>query len=398
MKYVISRIVFLSLILSVLACSNDDDSVVKQLSTPERIDALRRVQINEDLKFGETSITGIVLNDPSSGNFEDGLLAVQQEGTPAAIILQLTNAVNYELGQEVEINLQGATLTEIEGELQVKNLSAVQVSPTGKIVEPIPTLTDLSTIAADAPYWGPILVKVDNLTVQSSNEKLGGDSSVNDGVVSSVMRVLNSASFAGENTPEKLTSLIGVVRIQDGQPVIFPRNPDDIALAITELLEDFEADTNTSYDVKTLSLRTGSWILSGGITASTSADLKNGSQSIRLQGSIGNEDRNGILSMEFDLEGVKGIRFSHGIYPAGAETSNVNPTTVDVEISKDGGNTYSFLGQVTIDIQSDVLITDEFAVEADDEDEVRFRFVNTSAPFANNNRPRISLDDVIFIY
>src|SRR5690606_41600475 len=109
----------------------------------------------------------------------------------------------------------------------------------------------------------------------------------------------------------------------------------------------------------TLNLITGTWRLSGGITAGTTADLKFGSQSIRLRGEVGNDLRDGILEMQFDLKGVKGVRLSHGIYPASAEVTNVNPTTLDLEISYDHGATYEFVRSYTIDINSDVLITEE---------------------------------------
>lgn len=378
-------------------CSEDDSIAVDPSSKPESINALRKVEMKDNLKFGETSILGVVISNHSIGNFQNGILAVQQEGQPAGILLELTNAGSYEMGQEVIINLDGSTLHLVDGELRVKNLSAVNVSTTGKRVALNPRSTDISTLTAEAKYWGPILVQLENIVFDSESPIIGGENAIKDGISSATLKVLSSAEFYNEKAPSRLDAITGVARLFNESIHIYPRTMDDLKLSVTEIKEDFEDDTNTSYDVKVLNLKTGAWILDGGITASTAADLKNGSQSIRLQGSTTNENRKGILSMEFDVEGVKGVRLSHGIYPASAEVSNPNPTTIDLEISHDGGETYTFVSSFTIDVNSDVLITEEVAIDNENGEAVRFRIVNSSAPFENNNLPRISIDDVIFI-
>src|SRR5690606_15578711 len=135
-----------------------------------------------------------------------------------------------------------------------------------------------------------------------------------------------------------------------------------------------------------------------GITATSSADLKTGKQSIRLQGTTTLANRKGILAMNVNLKGVKRIRISHGIYPAAAETSNINPTTFNVEISRNNGASYTLLKQIEVDIKGTSLKTDVIEVNAGKAEDVRFRIVNSSTPFTNNNRPRINLDDLIFEY
>ncbi|MBA6153113.1 DUF5689 domain-containing protein [Gelidibacter maritimus] len=392
----------LSLTLIVLTfstgCSNDDSPTIDATSKPESITALRKVQLTDNLKFGETSISGVVISDPNHGNFQSDILAVQQMGATAGILLELTNAVRYEVGDEVTINLDGSTLHHVDGELRVKNLSAVNVSPTGKKLEIQPRTTDLPTLSAETQYWGPILVAIESIAFSSNPTILGGINDINDGVINAKLAVIESADFYNEQAPEKFDKIVGISRQHNDDLIIYPRTAEDLTLAVTEVKEDFEDDTSTSYDTKTLDFKTGTWMLSGGITASTSADLKNGSQSIRLRGSITNENRTGILEMEFDVENVKGIRLSHGIYPANAEVNNVNPTTVDLEISRDNGNTYEFVSMFTIDVNSDMLITEEVPVQVETGEKVRFRLVNSSTPFGNNNKPRISIDDFTFIY
>lgn len=379
-------------------CSNDDSPSIDETSKPESITALRKVQLSDNLKFGETSISGVVISDPNNGNFQSDILAVQQMGATAGILLELTNAVRYEVGEEVTINLDGSTLHHVDGELRVKNLSAVNVSPTGKKLDIQPRTTDLPTLAAETPYWGPILAQIESISFVSNPTILGGINDISDGVFTAKLAVIESAEFYNEQAPEKFDKIIGISRMNNDDLIIYPRTAEDLTLAVTEVKEDFEDDTSTNYDTKTLDFKTGTWMLSGGITASTAADLKNGGQSIRLQGSITNENRTGVLAMEFDVENVKGIRLSHGIYPANAEVNNVNPTTIDLEISRDNGNTYEFVSMFTIDVHSDMLITEEVPVQVETGEQVRFRLVNSSTPFENNNKPRISIDDFTFIY
>src|SRR5690606_30750824 len=163
-------------------CSEDDSIAVDPFSKPESINALRKVEMKDDLKFGETSIMGVVISNHSIGNFQNGILAVQQEGQPAGILLELTNAGSYEVGQEVLINLEGSTLHLVDGELRVKNLSAVNVSTTGKRVALNPRSTDISTLTAEAKYWGPILVQLENIVFDSESPILGGENTIKDGI------------------------------------------------------------------------------------------------------------------------------------------------------------------------------------------------------------------------
>ncbi len=395
-------IVSLCCILSIaLVRCKPDDIVIPggQPSTPATISHLRKVQLNNDQIFGTTSIKGVIVSDIEAGNIEDNLIVVQEEGRDAAIILELAEKNTLGVNTEVTIDLKGSDLVEENGELKIKNINAAQVKPTGRTVSIAPKSTNISSISAEAKYWGPILVRLENLALTGGQDGfMNGLVNLNDGITSLNTQFLSSSIFSSEELPEVAQTFTGIIRVNDDNIFINPRNMDDVLALANETIEDFEMASSTNYDVKSLVFKTGSWIIDGGITASTSADLKTGAQSIRLQGSTTNEKRKGILAMEFDLPGVKNIRISHGIYPAAAETSNVNPTTLDVEVSKDGGATYTLLKQLVVDIKSTVLITDEIEVKAAKTENIRIRIVNSSLPFANNNRARINIDDIVFEY
>ena len=385
---------------ALVQCSTDDAVIPEiQLSTPASITHLRKVQLSDNLKFGNTAIKGIIISDINAGNVDNNIIAIQEEGRDAAILVELNDSNTLPVNTEVQMDISGSQLVEEKGELKIKNISSSKIVPTGKTVVITPKPTSLSSIAAEAKYWGPILVRLENLALSGGEGGLmNGTVSLNDGITSQNAYFDPSSAFAQVELPEVAQTFIGVVRLDNDKVYVNPRNIDDVQAQANEVIEDFEDATNTSYDVKSIAFRTGSWIVDGGITASTSADLKTGSQSIRLQGTTTNDKRNGILAMEFDLKGVKRMKISHGIYPASAEKANVNPTTLDIEVSKDGGATYTFLKQVEVDITSTVLLTDEIAVNAGKNENVRFRVVNSSTPFSNNNRPRINIDDIVFEY
>ncbi|MFT2010945.1 DUF5689 domain-containing protein [Pontibacter sp. 13R65] len=396
-KTILSRGLVVILLLSTWACNKNEDSAPVPLSKPQNITSLRKVQQSDDLKFGATAIKGVVVSDVAGGNMEAGVMALQEEGKDAAIILEVSASSGFVKGDEVTLNLEGATLANKNGELVISNLSTTAIEKTGRSVDITPKTTTLSDIVVNAEYWGPILAKVSDVSLSGGTQgKFQGEVVLRDGVGAIYSMLQPNTVFSDIDIPAIANSYTGIIRIKGDKFYINPRNTDDILGGMIEVLEDFEDATNTSYDVKELSFKTGVWTIDGAITAATAADMKNGAQSLRVQGTVGNDKRNGIISMNFDLQGVKSLRVSHGIYPASAEVANMNPTTLDVEISRDGGKTYTFLQQLTINVQSQTLITDEVAVNAGANEEVRFRFVNSSTPFANNNRPRINMDDVVF--
>jgi len=399
MKRIFTQSILLVLVMAFWSCSDDIKIPDNLFSKPQSITGLRKVQIKDNLRFGETAIKGIVISDPASRNIEDGIVIVQQEGKEVAIVLELDGSTEqYSLGAEVELNMENAKLSFIDGELTVTNLPASQVKITGKRLAIAPKITNLPTILANAEYWGPILIKLEKVDISGGNSgMLSGELTLDDGIGTVFSTIHPDADFSNNELPDFAEAYVGILRKNDSKVFINPRNIDDIQVGLLELLEDFEDATSSSYDIKTLSFRSGNWLIDGGITAATASDLKNGKQSIRLQGTVGNAKRNGIIEMEFDLKAVKTLRISHGIYPAAAETSNVNPTTLDIEVSKDGGKTYTLVKQVEVDIdRNSPLKTDIINVNAGFSENVRFRIVNSSTPFANNNRPRINVDDILF--
>lgn len=392
--------VIASLIVSLIlySCSSEPNIPNYPLSQPTSISGLRRVQLKPDLQFGQTKIVAVVTSDIASKNIDDRTVIIQDKVGDAAIVLELSESnQSFFLGDEVNIDMEGSQLIERNGELIVTNLPSSQIEKTGNTVSITPKSTNIASLLSNAEYWGPIVVKLEKIHIHNEEgNKLNGRLSIDDEIVSIHTEFLETSLFADEENPEYVEAFIGIVRLIDSDIYVNPRNFEDIQVGLLQLIEDFEQDTSTNYDTKVLNFVTGPWTISGGITAATASDPKNGTQSIRLQGTINNPAREGIIAMEFDLTGVKSISVSYGIYPASAEVNNVNPTIFDIEVSYDEGETYTLVGTVEVDTSSRDLSTSSFSIDAGFSEKTRFRVVNSAIPFANGNRPRINIDDFVF--
>lgn len=375
--------------------------------SPGSISEIRNSLIGEKQKFDETSIIGVVVSDPN--NMENGIIAVQQKDANAAILLELVTAMNFNAGDEVEINLKGASLYWFENELRVRYISSVQVVKTGNKVYVEPVLIDVKSMATSAKSWGPVLVKMNNLIMDSNASTLAGKNKISDDNGVCYMTILSSSDMAKASFQQTLAQLKGIARVSGGDSLnIYPREKTDLMF----LTEDFELGSTTGYDTELVGFLTGGWIISGGIVATSAPDAKNGRQSVRLQGRADRENQLGSLEMNFDVKGVRGLKFCYGLYPASAEVANANQVSLSVEYSLDKGESYQLLDVVIYDVSSYVgprpapdtlreakFLFDETKVSIRAGQDVRFRITNTSDELRESEiKPRLNVDDVTFIY
>lgn len=403
LKSVIKISMLLFVVTAALASCTDDDGVLQSMSQPQSIHALRKVTITDELLFGETVIPGVVVSDSDNGNIEENYIVVQDPDNEAAVILQMKETSILKLGDNVFLNLAGATMVEESGEKVVKNVLNSNVYKVNGSKQVNPKVTDITALKENGLYWGPVVVKINSVVLSGGqNGKYQGNIQITDEYNSSVpLKVLTTSSMSEEKMVKQAGSVTCLPRFINDELFLYPRNLDDVVEKdtvdiIAEGFEDVVA--NNGYEEITAQFSTGSWTISGGITATSGYDKKTGSQSIRLQGTPGNDMKRGVIEMNFGLENVFNVSFNHGIYPASGELANTNPTTVALEMSADEGQTYTVLGTATITIrekEDSTLDFAEFEVPQTD-GPVRFRVVNTSAPLDNGNRPRVNIDDITF--
>src|SRR5258708_1701481 len=79
------------------------------------------------------------------------------------------------------------------------------------------------------------------------------------------------------------------------------------------ITENFENGTKSGYAIADVVLSTGSWSFNDALVGNTSADLKDGSQAVRL--------RTGDIAMNFDISGVSTLYIKHGKYGTDAASA-----------------------------------------------------------------------------
>ena len=243
---------------------------------PSSVYNVRRVEIKDDLVFGETSFRAVVTSDITNGNFNNKLLVIQDLNEEAAIGIELSAANTSLLKDDVvTVNLKGARLTNKAGEPVVVNLPLDQIKASGEQKSLTPKSTSIAALLANAKYWGPILVKLDKVTIYNDNsEQLSGDLLIDDEIAEMTVSFKPGSVFAAQDNPGYVESLIGVAYTNGTDWLLYPRSLDDIKVGVSELLEDFEQASNTNYDSKVMNFVTGAWTIDGGITATSTADLR----------------------------------------------------------------------------------------------------------------------------
>lgn len=140
--------------------------------------------------------------------------------------------------------------------------------------------------------------------------------------------------------------------------------------------EDFEAGSKTAYAAANVTCTAGSWNFSNALLGTSASDLKNGSQSARVNTA-------GIISMNFDLTtGLGTVTVSHGMYGSDASA------TWRLEASTDGGSTFTAFVSSTYTASAGSFSTQVITVNLTGN--VRFRIVNLAASGTN----RINFDDI----
>lgn len=143
--------------------------------------------------------------------------------------------------------------------------------------------------------------------------------------------------------------------------------------SITESFEEATSKTKAGYADAAVALSTGSWDFNDAVIGTLTTDVKDGSWAVRL--------RTGNISMNFDISGLTKLKFKHAKY------GSDGPSTFKLDISTDGGATYTQLGSDYTE-NSTTLVTDSVTITATGK--VRFKFEKTGTT-------RINIDDITFI-
>jgi len=204
------------------------------------------VTLNTDNMFGSNSITGIVVSDHSGGNLPPGLLVVQDRrrlNQLRGISIPIGNeANNYVPGDSVVIDVNGSTLTRIDGTLQITNIAPTAITKvsSGNTI-PLNRVTNGEILANPDKYESTLvaIVKGGFDPLPSPTDVLAGDLVLNDGFGNLTLHTESTASFA-DNTLPILANFFGIIfGTEDANRQIIPqhrlRTAEDLMVLSSEI-------------------------------------------------------------------------------------------------------------------------------------------------------------------
>lgn len=190
--------------------------------------------------FGSDRITGIVVSDYSGKNMPAAGYLVIQDHRRLSLLRGISiplgaDAAKYSSGDSVTVAISGGLLTRADGILQIKNISAGNITKisSGNAI-PANRVPSSSILASPSDYESTLvaIVKGGFDPIPTPTDKFSGDKVVNDGFENINMHTEAGASFAGTALPV-LANFYGIVfntAGTDGKltPQIRMRKPDDV--------------------------------------------------------------------------------------------------------------------------------------------------------------------------
>jgi Family of unknown function (DUF5689) len=159
----------------------------------------------------EYKIKGIVISDKINSNIQSSNLVLQDGAAGIVVRFQSGATFPYLMGDEIEVNITGGTLSEYQKTLQISaNTSKTLKLGTGTITPAVKTIAE---ITANMDALESTLVRVSNVTFPVGT--YGGSKPVTDGTGTMTLFTYNTstvASFQGDlmpTTPKTLTAIVG---------------------------------------------------------------------------------------------------------------------------------------------------------------------------------------------
>jgi len=195
------------------------------------------VTMDRNSLMGAYQISGVVISQPDSGNAPQGVVVFQstRRKKTRGIILSLDNVAAYKPGDSLLINIEGKTLTKVNGSLQIKGLTPESINKISENNKINIQATSSYSINLKPGDFESTVVKITSGTVNPIplfGDTFVGDKSVVNGADSIILHTEPTASFAEAEVPATatFTGILFVNQNSSGNPVlqIWPRTGADI--------------------------------------------------------------------------------------------------------------------------------------------------------------------------
>lgn len=239
-KILYTLLAFMAVIWS--ACKKHDyaEGTLSPITSLEDVRGLHKgtdVTMDRNSLMGAYQITGVVISQPDSGNVPANTVVMQntRRSKTRGIILAVNNANTYKPGDSLLINIEGKTLSKVNGSLQITGLtneSITKVSENETINVQAASSYSINLKPGD---FESTLVSITSGTVNPLPE-LGdtfvGDKSIVNGADSIILHTEPTANYAQTELPATatFTGILFIAQNASGVPVIqvWPRRGGDI--------------------------------------------------------------------------------------------------------------------------------------------------------------------------
>jgi hypothetical protein len=175
----------------------------------------------------EYKIKGIVISDKDNKNIQSQNLVLQDGAAGIVVRFQSGATYPYVVGDEIEVNITGGTLSEYQKTLQISaNTGGTLKVGTGTVT---PVVKTMAEVIANMDVLESTLVKISNVTFPVGT--FGGSNPVTDGTDTMTLYTWNastSATFQGNTMPTGAKTITAIVGQFGNTNQLSLRNLNDI--------------------------------------------------------------------------------------------------------------------------------------------------------------------------
>jgi len=198
--------------------NNEAAGTLSPVTSVEDVRALYKgaeLTISKGQLMDATKITGTVVSNPDSGNVRTGHVVIQQtaRNKTRGIILVLSDAASYKIGDSLSVVIEGSRLVRAEGGLQLTNMAAGAVTKIATGRNRRITITSSYEITQKPDIYESMLVQVSAATINPvplPADVMAGDKIAVNGADSITVHTETTASFAAVKVPAS-ASFTGIV-------------------------------------------------------------------------------------------------------------------------------------------------------------------------------------------
>ncbi len=190
------------------------------------------------------AIKGVVTSDYTSQSVT-GRNLYMEDGT-AGIVIRFDANHPFQLGNQIAVDISGATLGEFNGLLQLDGVSVGAGSIVANPGDVTPREATVLDVLNNAAAWESTLVRIKNVTL-SGNTVFDGDVTVTDATGSMVLFTRSQSVFAGNALPSGEVTLTALLS-EFNAPNLVMRNASDVSGGVPpgcmDTNENFESLAN----------------------------------------------------------------------------------------------------------------------------------------------------------